>query len=182
MCSEMSGKLAAPRSLKGCPFRVQLVAFFKSQCLGQGAPMSFVTQLDVGWRVLHSVQGGHCVRQGKPSNPELPWLAQALGSRNLMKFKVSLIQSPASGIADCQGCSSLGKNLGPWPMTNQICVNRVCLCQERSASLCYISKRADSRLREVSVPSCEREKVFEVLSPVWGLMGDSSREASPAEF
>lgn len=56
----------------------------------------------------------------------------------------------------------MGKNLGPWPVTNQICVNCVCLCQERSANLCYISKRADSRLREVSVPSCEREKVFEV--------------------
>lgn len=90
MCSEVSGKLAAPRGLKGCPFRVQLVAFFKSQCLSQGVPMSFVTQLDVGWSVLHSVQEGHCVKQGKRSNPELPWLAPALGSRNLMKFKVGL--------------------------------------------------------------------------------------------
>lgn len=74
---------------QSCPLRVQLEAFFKSQCLGQGAPMSFVTQLDVGWMYLHSVHGGHSVEQAKPRNPELPWLAGALGNRNLRKFSVA---------------------------------------------------------------------------------------------
>lgn len=53
------------------------------------------------------------------------------------------------------------------------------LCQEGSAHYCCTSKRADSRLKEVSVPSGDREEYFKCCFQLWGMLGDSSRESGP---
>lgn len=63
---------------------------------------------------------GDTVLGGKSSNPELPCLAGGLRQQEPPEAQHSLIQSPAPGIADCRGCTSVGKNSGPWPVTNQI--------------------------------------------------------------
>lgn len=123
----------------------------------------------------HSIHGWHCVGR-------LPCLAGGLRQQEPPEAQHSLIQSPAPGIADCRGCTSVGKNSGPWPVTNQIWVSPVYLCQEGSAHYCCTSKRADSRLKEVSVPSGEREEYFKCCFQLCGMLGDSSREAGPAEF
>lgn len=120
MGSEVCGKLAALTGFKGCLFRVQLVAFFKGQCLGQGALMGFGTQLDVGMDCTCTQFTGDTLSGGKSSNPELPWLAGGLGQQEPHEVQHSLLQSPAPGIAGCQGCTSVGKGLGPWLVTNQI--------------------------------------------------------------
>lgn len=174
-CSLACGKLAAPAGSK-LSTQGPARGILQESVLGSRCSNVFCYPAGCGMDVPALSSWGTLCRASQAQESRAALACWSTWQQESQEVQCSLIQSPAPGIADCL---CVGKNLGSWPVTNQICASPVYLCQERSGN---ISKRADRRVREASVPSCERERVFQVLSPVWGLLGDSSREASPAEF
>lgn len=55
----------------------------------------------------------------KSSNPEQLWHAGGMGQQESHEVQQSQMQSPAPGVADWQGCTSVEKHLGPWLITSQ---------------------------------------------------------------